>query len=94
MQADAMAAAFPAVAAFAVLAGSPGPATLAVAVTTALCALLGAMIYGAYATIFSRPPLMAGYVRFRRRIETGLATFFAAAGLRLMLSRLAEDRAE
>ncbi len=74
------------------------PATDAVStvmtVTTALCALLGAVIYGAYATVFSTPPLMAGYVRCRRWVETGLATLFAAAGMRLMFSRLGQDSAE
>lgn len=73
------------------------PATEAVTstmtVTTTLCALLGAVIYGAYATIFSTPALMAGYVRFRRRVEAGLAALFAVAGLRLMFSRLGEGGA-
>lgn len=62
------------------------------ATTTALaiiggCALLGIIIFGGYALLFSTAPMVRFYARARRWIEGTLAAVFAYAGIRLLLLR-------
>ncbi|MEL6198347.1 MAG: LysE family transporter, partial [Pseudomonadota bacterium] len=54
------------------------------ATTTIACAVLGTLIYALYATLFSLPPVMAGYRRFRRWLEAGFAALFGLAGVKLL----------
>ncbi|MDP8917496.1 MAG: LysE family translocator [Pseudomonadota bacterium] len=51
------------------------------------CLLLGIVVFGGYAVIFSTGPMIYAYQRSRRWIEGGLAVFFGLAGLRLLSSR-------
>jgi len=51
------------------------------------CAVLGVLVFGGYAVIFSTAPMIRAYGRARRWIEAVLAGVFAVAGLRLLLSR-------
>lgn len=51
------------------------------------CAVLGIIIFGGYALVFSTAPMVRLYRRARRWIEGALAAAFAYAGLRLLLSR-------
>lgn len=46
--------------------------------------LLSMVIYGAYVVLFSPSPISRLYRRMQRWINVTLATFFAAAGLRLL----------
>ncbi|MFN4202669.1 MAG: LysE family translocator [Tabrizicola sp.] len=62
--------------------GGPG-----LAVTTALCAGLGLMIYLAYALLFSQAAIRSGYRRARCGIDGLTAGFFGYAGLKLVLTR-------
>jgi len=59
--------------------------------TTALviagCAVIGVLVFGSYALLFSSAPLACGYKRFKRWIEATLALAFGFAGMRLLLSR-------
>ncbi|MDH6232996.1 threonine/homoserine/homoserine lactone efflux protein [Mesorhizobium soli] len=48
------------------------------------CALLGILVFGGYAVIFSTAPMVALYGRLRRWIEGGLCALFAVAGLKLI----------
>ena len=57
------------------------------AVTTALCAALGLLIYLAYAVAFSQAPFRAGYRRAQRGIDGLAAMFFGYSGLKLLLTR-------
>ena len=57
------------------------------ALTTALCAILGLVIYLAYAVLFSQATIRSGYRRGRRAIDAMAATFFGYAGLKLVLTR-------
>jgi threonine/homoserine/homoserine lactone efflux protein len=50
------------------------------------CALLGILVFGGYAVIFSTAPMVALYERLRRWIEGGLCALFAVAGLKLIAS--------
>lgn len=56
------------------------------AVTAALCASLGLMIYLAYALLFSQAAIRSGYRRARRGIDGLTAGFFGYAGLKLVLT--------
>lgn len=51
------------------------------------CALLGILVFGAYAVVFSTAPMIAAYARLRRWIEGTFAVLFACAGLRLLAAR-------
>lgn len=51
------------------------------------CVLLGVVIFGGYALVFSTPPMVRAYGRARRAIEGAVAIFFVYAGLRLIFSR-------
>ncbi|WP_430448553.1 LysE family translocator [Rhodophyticola sp.] len=57
------------------------------ALITALCAILGLVIYLAYAVLFSQATIRSGYRRGRRAIDAMAATFFGYAGLKLVLTR-------
>ncbi|MBD0686226.1 amino acid transporter [Pseudomonas sp. PSB18] len=50
------------------------------------CALLGVIIFGGYAIVFSTARMIAGYTRLRRWIQGLFATLFAVAGLKLLVS--------
>lgn len=50
------------------------------------CALLGIIIFGGYAIVFSTARMIAGYARLRRWIQGLFSTLFAVAGLKLLLS--------
>lgn len=51
------------------------------------CVMLGTLIFGGYAVLFSTAPMVRGYARMRRHIEGVLAILFAGAGIGLILSR-------
>lgn len=57
------------------------------AVTTALCASLGLVIYLVYAVLFSQSTIRSGYRRARRAIEGLASAFFGYSGLKLFLAR-------
>jgi threonine/homoserine/homoserine lactone efflux protein len=50
------------------------------------CAVLGIIVFGGYAILFSTAPMIALYARLRRWIEGGLCALFAVAGLKLVAS--------
>lgn len=50
------------------------------------CGVLGILVFGGYAVLFSTAPMIALYGRLRRGIEGGLCALFAAAGLTLITS--------
>jgi len=62
--------------------GNPG-----LAMTTALCAALGLVIYLAYAVLFSQAAIRSAYSRARRAIDGMVAAFFGYSGLKLILTR-------
>ena len=51
------------------------------------CVLLGIMVFGGYAIVFSTASMIALYARLRRWIEGVLSAVFAVAGLRLLVSQ-------
>jgi threonine efflux protein len=51
------------------------------------CAILGVIVFGGYALIFSMAPMVSAYQNARRWIEGALSVFFAFAGVRLLLSK-------
>lgn len=51
------------------------------------CVLLGVILFGGYALLFSTAPMVKGYARARRWIEGTLAVVFAGAGLKLLSAR-------
>ena len=55
--------------------------------TTALCAILGLVIYLAYTLLFSQARIRSGYRRGRRAIDAMAATFFGYTSLKLVLMR-------
>lgn len=57
------------------------------AITTALCAVLGLAIYLSYAVLFSQAPVRSGYRRARRGIDGLAAAFFGYSGLKLVFTR-------
>lgn len=57
------------------------------AVTTALCALMGLFIYLFYAVAFSQAAIRAGYRRAQKVIDGAAAVFFGYSGLKLLFSR-------
>ena len=57
------------------------------AITTALCAVLGLVIYLAYAVLFSQAPVRSGYRKARRGIDGLAAAFFGYSGLKLIFTR-------
>jgi threonine/homoserine/homoserine lactone efflux protein len=57
------------------------------ALTTALCAALGLLIYVSYAVLFSQAPIRAGYRKARRSIDGLAAAFFGYSGLKLVFTR-------
>lgn len=65
--------------------GAPAYAT---AVFIAGCMVLGLIVFGGMALIFSLGPVNRAYVRGRRLIEGLMAGFFAFAGLRLLTAKI------
>jgi threonine/homoserine/homoserine lactone efflux protein len=59
---------------------------LSLIIATIGCALIGLLIYAAYAAAFSLSSVMFGYARFRRGIDSTVAALFAVAGLALLRS--------
>ena len=57
------------------------------AVTTALCAFLGLVVYLVYAVLFSQAIIRSGYRRARRAIDGVAAVFFGYSGLKLLMTR-------
>ena len=57
------------------------------AITTALCAVVGLFIYLAYAVLFSQAPVRSGYRKARRGIDGLAAAFFGYSGLKLVFTR-------
>ena len=57
-----------------------------VVAATALCAVLGFLIYVTYVLVFSTPAAMDTYVRARRWIDGAAAGLFAIVGLGLLRS--------
>lgn len=51
------------------------------------CAMLGVIVFGGYALVFSTPPMVRFYQRARRWIEATLALAFGLAGIRMLMSR-------
>jgi threonine/homoserine/homoserine lactone efflux protein len=51
------------------------------------CAVLGVMVFGGYAVLFSTGPMIALYARIRRWIDAGLCAVFGAAGFKLIASQ-------
>jgi len=58
-----------------------------VVVILAGCAVLSITIFCGYAIVFSTAPMIRGYRRARRWIESTLALVFGAAGFKLLFSR-------
>lgn len=52
------------------------------------CTVLGVLVFGFYALVFSSAPMIRLYKSGRRVIDGTLAVFFGAAGLKLLTSRL------
>lgn len=50
------------------------------------CAVLGVLVFGGYAVLFSTAPMISLYARLRRGIEGGLCALFTVAGLKLLTS--------
>ncbi|MEQ1509066.1 MAG: LysE family translocator [Sphingopyxis sp.] len=51
------------------------------------CALLGSLVFGGYALLFSTAPMVRVYRAARRWADVALALFFGFAGVKLLLSR-------
>ena len=51
------------------------------------CVLLGILVFGGYAIVFSTASMVALYARLRRWIEGALSAVFAVAGLTLLTLR-------
>lgn len=65
--------------------GAPAHST---ALFIAGCMILGLIVFGGMALIFSLGPVNRAYLRSRRLIEGLMAGFFAFAGLRLLTAKL------
>jgi len=50
------------------------------------CAMIGAVVFGGYAILFSTASMVGLYRGMRRWIESGLCVLFAVAGLKLIVS--------
>lgn len=66
----------------------PGAPTELLYMIVGGCALLGVVVFGGYALIFSTDVMVSAYRRARRWIEGALALLFGFAGLRLLAARL------
>jgi threonine/homoserine/homoserine lactone efflux protein len=64
----------------------PDAGLLSLLVATFGCALIGLLIYAAYAAAFSVSAVMEGYRKARRSVDGLVATLFAVAGLALIRS--------
>jgi threonine/homoserine/homoserine lactone efflux protein len=64
---------------------SVGPAHSAV---VAGCAIIGCLVFGGYAVLFSTDLARRMYVRTRRALEGCLSVVFGIAGIRLLVSRV------
>jgi threonine efflux protein len=52
------------------------------------CAVIGALVFGSYAVVFSTDSARRMYVRTRRALEGCLSIVFGIAGIRLLASRI------
>ena len=66
-----------------------GAAAWQLGLITTLCALLGWLIYAAYALVFSTGRAMDSYARARRWVEGACALVFCLAGFRMLTWRAA-----
>ena len=62
-----------------------------VVVATLGCALIGLLIYAAYAAAFSISVIMSGYVKFGRWIDGMVSALFAIAGIALIRSAVTRN---
>ncbi|MEQ1725606.1 MAG: LysE family translocator [Sphingopyxis sp.] len=51
------------------------------------CALIGLVVFGGYALLFSTPPMVRAYRAAQRWVDGTLTLFFGFAGVKLLLSR-------
>ncbi|KLK93895.1 amino acid transporter [Microvirga vignae] len=65
----------------------PDAAPYALAAILGGCLVLGIIVFGGYALIFSTGPMVYAYQKTRRWIEGTLAVFFGFAGLRLLSAK-------
>ncbi len=65
----------------------PGAPPSAMGWVIAVSMMVNVILMTTYAMVFSKPGMMAGYVRFRRWIEGGFAAFFGGAAIYLVTSR-------
>ena len=52
------------------------------------CLVIGSAVFGTYAVIFSSTPVIRGYSKAKRAIESILAGFFIFAGLKMLTQKL------
>ena len=69
----------------------PEGGSLNLVVATLFCALIGLVIYTAYATAFSLAAIKDGYVKFHRQIDGMVAALFVIAGFSLIRSAFARS---
>ena len=62
-----------------------------VVVATLGCALIGLLIYAAYAVAFSLSAVMHGYQRFRHWVDGMVSALFAVAGITLLRSAITRN---
>lgn len=56
------------------------------ALIVAGCAVLGVVVFGSFALLFSSMAVVSAYLKLRRLINAGIGLFFGAAGIRLLTS--------
>jgi threonine efflux protein len=72
----------------AALGSSAGQGASHMLIVIAGCLCIGICVFGGYATLFSMPAARRIYARVQRYLDACLAVVFAAAGLRLLTSRV------
>jgi len=65
----------------------PGAAASTLPAVVGGCATICVFVFGGYALLFSTAVMTAFYLRIQRGLDLLLACCFAAAGLKLILSR-------
>jgi threonine efflux protein len=72
----------------AALGSSAGQGTAHMLAVVAGCLCIGVCVFGGYAALFSMPSARRIYARIQRGLDACLALVFAAAGIRLLTSRV------
>ncbi|WP_277184595.1 LysE family translocator [Caballeronia sp. BR00000012568055] len=72
----------------AALGSSAGQGTAHMLAVVAGCLCIGVCVFGGYAALFSMPSARRIYTRIQRYLDACLALVFAAAGIRLLTSRV------